>query len=177
VSGGGGIRTLDTPLRGIPGEAYAWVQVSTEFRLSMRNFGPAYLPGPTRMNLHWCTVGVNGVGAVGQRDYGLVDCSLGCDLLQGAFVVTPHASGVPAAGPVGVCSVPLGGDFAAVGASATMIDPVGDEAQELKVLVAWPPPSLELLTAVTLVHPSSEPELSGVGMSDQTATAMEAALS
>jgi hypothetical protein len=62
-------------------------------------------------------------------------------------------------------------------ASATMIDPVGDEAQELKVLVSWPPPSLELLTAVTLVHPSSEPELSGVGMSDQTAAAMEAALS
>jgi hypothetical protein len=47
---GGGIRTLDTPLRGIPGEAYAWVRVSTEFRLSMRDFGPAYLPGPTRMN-------------------------------------------------------------------------------------------------------------------------------
>lgn len=74
-------------------------------------------------------------------DHSLIVYSLGRDLPQGALVVAPHGSGVPAVRPVGVCGVPLGDDFAAVGALAAVVDPVGDETQEPEALVAQPSPS------------------------------------
>ncbi len=59
----------------------------------------------------------------------------GGNLAQSATVVSPHGSGVPSVSPIGVRGVPLSGGFAAVRASATVIDPFGDEAQELEVLI------------------------------------------